>query len=845
MRIRKISGFAFVVLFAACSVYKPKSPIADKQITMDTVQVTSIPYRAAATRTTDVIHTSLDVKFNWATQQLYGKATITAKPYFHSLSQVELDARGMSIHMVALCNKKDTTKQKLNYEYKNDILKILLDKSYSRTDTFQIFINYTANPEMLSKGGSSAIRDDKGLYFINPDGKDTEKPMQIWTQGETQANSVWFPTVDRPNEKMTNEIFITIENKYSTLSNGILSSSKQNSDGTRTDHWKMNQPHAPYLVMMAIGEFAISKETWNGKEVSYYVEKKYEPYIKDIFGNTVPMLEYFSKLLGTPYPWDKYAQVCVRDYVSGAMENTSATLHGEVVQRTKRELLDRDYEEYISHEAFHQWFGDYVTSESWSNTPLNESFATYGEYLWIEYKYGKEEADNHINDDLGEYLREAKKKQVNMIRYHYAEQEDMFDRHSYSKGGRILHMLRKYVGDDVFFAALKLYLEENKFNTVELANLRLAFEKVSGEDLNWFFNQWFFYPGHPQLEIVSGYDPVAKKAFVTVKQNQKEERTPVYKLPVYVDVYFPGQVKREKIWVMRRNETFYFDAPQQPLLINFDAEKSLLCTKDEKKTVQEWVYQYKNAPLFMDRFEAINALSENLKDSLSFNTLLMALDDKFWNLRDYALEKLMKEKDDRLKRKLMAMAIKDPKALLRADAILVMSTNFVSDDLKNIYLNGLKDSSYNVISQSLQALSRVDKKLALEQAALLEKQNHRTISLAVSSVYANHGTANNLAFFNGRMKDLKGYSKGLFISDYIELLKRCDNAAVSAAIPFMKNIADADNGKYAKHYLKSGVQELVLIYTDKIKTAEKENNPSSLEQLKATKKSLEELLSQL
>jgi aminopeptidase N len=244
----------------------------------------------------------------------------------------------------------EITKTPLQYSYENDVITIQLDKVYKNNEEYTVFIEYVSKPNELKKqGGSAAITDDKGLYFINPEGKEKDKPMEIWTQGETQSSSVWFPTIDRPNERMTQEIYMTVDKKYVTLSNGELVSSFDNGDSTRTDYWKMDLPHAPYLAMMAVGDFAVVKDNkWRGKEVNYYVDKAFEPYAKAVFGNTPEMLEFFSNILGVEYAWNKYSQIVAHDFVSGAMENTTATLHSEYLQRTDRELLDKDYEDYIS-----------------------------------------------------------------------------------------------------------------------------------------------------------------------------------------------------------------------------------------------------------------------------------------------------------------------------------------------------------------------------------------------------------------------------------------------------------------------------------------------------------------
>ena len=375
-------------LVAACKTsQKTAKGTPDNPIYLDPMELVITPppaYQATAQKDMDILHTKLAVAFDWEKQRLNGTATLTVKPYFYPQNTLILDAKSFDIHQIALL-KNNAIAQDLSYTYDSLKIKIQLDKTYSRNDTFMVLINYTAKPNERKTGGSNAISEDKGLYFINADGKDTSKPTQVWTQGETEANSCWFPTIDKPNEKSTEEIYITVDNKYTTLSNGLLISSTDNKNGTRTDYWKMDLPHSVYLFMLAAGEFEIIKDKWRNIAVDYYVEPFNAKNAKRIFGETPQMLEFFSTRLGVDYPWQKYAQIIVRDYVSGAMENTTDTLHGEFINRTEKELVDEDYHDIVAHELFHHWFGDLVTAESWSNLPLNESFADYSEYLWNEH----------------------------------------------------------------------------------------------------------------------------------------------------------------------------------------------------------------------------------------------------------------------------------------------------------------------------------------------------------------------------------------------------------------------------------------------------------------------------
>ena len=457
-------------------------------------------YRAAETRVNDLIHTSLDIRPDFEKKYLNGKANLLFQAYFYPTETLILDAKGLDINEVSLVS--DSSRKKLKYTYDSLKLTITLDRVYKRNETYQIFIDYTSKPELLRNKGSVAITDTKGLYFINADGKDKSKPKQIWTQGETEYNSAWFPTIDSPNERMTQEISITVDTSFSTISNGLMLYSRFNNDGTRTDVWKQSVGAAPYLSMFAAGKFAVIHDKWKNIEVNYYLDPEFAGVGKKIFGNTPEMIDFFSERLGFDFPWEKYSEIVVHDYVSGAMENTGAVIFGDFMQRNDRELIDKTNEDVVSHELFHHWFGDLVTCESWSNLPLNESFATYGEYLWNEHKYGGEEADLGIQTDMNAYLNSsAKGKSPRLIRFNYEDKEDMFDNISYQKGGRILHMLRKLVGDEAFFQSLKLYVQTNKFTAVEAQNLRLAFEQVTGEDLNWIFNYWCFRKLHPILDF--------------------------------------------------------------------------------------------------------------------------------------------------------------------------------------------------------------------------------------------------------------------------------------------------------------------------------------------------------
>ncbi len=446
-------------------------------------------YKGSAPLSWQLVHTELSLSLDWGRREVPGEAWLTLKPYFSPQKTLSLDAKAFQIEEVKLIRPSGARVEALRY----DSLKLVLelDRFYSAQETLVVYIRYRAQPERLEESQSMAISGRKGAYFINPDGKRPCVPRQFWTQGEPESASAWFPTLDSPNQKTTQRLCITVEDTLVTLSNGLRVSQEKLPGGLRRDCWELRQPHAPYLFALIVGPFRIVRDTWRGKEVSYYLEPPWEGQARAIFGNTPRMLEFFSQRLGVEFPWPKYSQVIVREFVSGAMENTTAAVHGDMLFYDRDQALTEDQESVIAHELFHHWFGDLVTCESWAQLPLNESFADYAEYLWLEYSRGHEAAEAHRREAYATYLAEAREKKVPLIRFDYKDPMDMFDGHSYQKGGLTLHLLRNTVGDSAFFLSLRQYLLDRAYGTADIDHLRHALEKVTGQDWTWFFDQHF------------------------------------------------------------------------------------------------------------------------------------------------------------------------------------------------------------------------------------------------------------------------------------------------------------------------------------------------------------------
>jgi len=740
-------------------------------------------YNPAAKRDHDLLDTKLDLRFNWEKEQVIGKATLVLKPFFRPTNTVTLDAVGFEFSKVS-----DGRGKELAYEYNGRDITINLGKVYTRNSPYTVYMEYVASP--AAEGGSAAITSDKGLFFINPRGEEADKPQQIWTQGETENNSRWFPTIDKPNERTTQELTVTVASKYKTMSNGLLLKSTDNGDGTRTDYWKQEKPHAPYLFALVVGDFAMVQDKWKDIDVNYYVEPEFEEHARAIFPHTPEMLTFFSDKLEVEYPWEKYSQAVVRDYVSGAMENTTAVIFGEFMQKTERDLIDElTNEKVVAHEMMHHWFGDYVTCESWANLTLNEGFANYSEYMWLEHKYGKDAADLHWLEEFDGYLGQARGQGTHpLIHYGYDDKEEMFDAHSYNKGGMVLHMLRNYLGDDAFFSGLTKYLTDNALTAVEVDELRMAFEDTTGEDLNWFFNQWYLQQGHPNLEFSKFYNVETGNLELTVLQTQDPARNPsVFEIPLQVDIYTGAATKkREAVRVTKREETFLIPVTDKPVFVDIDPEKVLLAEKTpEEKTEEELIFQFMNTQSFVNRLESARELRESTNPAVA-GLYQTALQDDFWVIRLVAMGSIQgSEANLRIVEKL---AENDPHSEVRSQAIGLLSstgdatyTSMLTNTMKNA-------RSYKVQAAALAGLRNIDPATALATAKSLENSENSDILSAVAAIYVESGDAKYLPFFEKTLEDVDGYSALSFYENYGKLVVQGDKTTLVEGAEKMQSI---------------------------------------------------------
>jgi aminopeptidase N len=761
----------------------------------------------------DLIHTKLDLKPDWKSNYLYGKAELRLKPWFYPQEKLILDAKGFQVNEVKLNDES------VSFEYDSVKLTIPLGRRFSSHEEIKISIDYIAKPDELTKIEAFKNSEFKGLYFVN---SLKNKPQQIWSEGETEYNSCWFPTLDSPNQKHSQEISITVAKDFKTLSNGLLSASKINDDGTKTDTWVQDLPHSVYLSMIAAGPFEkVVDSTYSNFEVSYYVEPEFKDEAYHIFGRTPEMINYFEELLGTKYPWKKYAQIAVRDYMSGAMENTTATVHGSTIQKNRNQIIDNNDDGVIAHELFHHWFGDLVTAESWANLSLNEAFANYSEYLWATYKYGEDEGDwlNYIA--LNQYLNESDSKQEAVIRYNYDSKEDMFDSHSYEKGGRILHMLRNELGDKAFFAGLKFYLEENKFKNIEIHNLRMAMEAVSGRDLNWFFDQWFLKPGHARLRIE--HTSVKDKIRINVIQQLDSINNQVYQLPLTIEFGTANGNFRKQFRIDKASNTFEFKWDAKPTYISADPDGNLLAVVDNIQLDDELYAQFASSKSMISRLKAFNKLTiepeATTESQLDLNQMfdnkkramvMAALNDNSWKIREMAVHKFFNyDGKDFLKvEKILQSLIRvDQKSQVRSAAILAMK-NFLNPQNDLLFRNALNDTSYTVRGAALEAILINQPADADSLAESFGGINDVNIFSAVAGYKASQANPKDFDWFTDKLSELSGTELYQTMGIFGSYIVTADTETQQKSIPFLKDIALNENSWFARF---SAAQALILL----------------------------------
>lgn len=819
---------------------------AFKYKTLDTVTVSARNnpiniYRASETKYWEILHTRVALSFNMKEKTADGKAWLELKPYFYETDSLVLDAKSMETDSVLLIQGKSASA--LEFRAENDKLKIYFPEIIHRDQQVKVYIRYTAKPYAGPAGGSEAISEDRGLYFINTDQEVPGKPVQIWTQGETEANSHWLPVLDKPNQRTLFDLELTVPDSLITLSNGIWIKSEKKENSLRTDYWSIKKPVQVYALMFAVGNFKIVEDTsWNHVPVTYYVEPEYEPFAKKMFQNTPEMIDYFSKITGIPYPWNKYSQIVVRDYVSGAMENTTASLFGEFMNQNFREIEDKNYEDVVAHELFHQWFGDYVTTESWSNITVNESFATYGEYLWRKNKYGPASADRLFRDDLNQYLDQTGYNDDPLVRFHYLSREAVFDRISYQKGGVILKYLNGLTGNEAFSRAMNIYLSQNALQSAEAHHWRLAVEKATGMDWNWFFNQWYFRGGHPVLKMRYRYDADKQELVVNVRQTASDSGK-VFDLPLKAALIYGNETEIIDWNPKEKSQDFSFPYRNglKPVFIP-DYESWLPGRIEENKSPAEWLVQLEKSTRYIHKVRAVSGAFEFQNDRTAQQLFRAALRDSLSGVRAYALG-LLPEVTEKsgwkniFKNEIIMMALNDGNREVRANAFQVLGTWKVNTILPEM-IAALNDSSYLVAGNALKALESIYPDTAYFFAKQLNKESPRgQLQEAIWNIIGSKGNAADTTVFTEKRNRAGGRSKIYFAHSLgVFAVQTEDIPAFERCLEIITHLAATENIKPYRAAIGAGLFEV----KKKIDQGLKEKPKNETEILRRQKQALTE-----
>ncbi|MBI1311179.1 hypothetical protein GC176_07715 [bacterium] len=694
--------------------------------------------RVAADRQIDVQHIRLELDVDLVDRSVSGTATIDYRPLKSFTAEIALDAVGLEVldTQAGIVSNVNATLHPVAFETSDSQLRLIDQRS----------VDVDTAPRPFAAAGQTGrlqiryrVRNPHaGLYFFGPTDSAPNVPLTVWSQGEPRGSRYWFPCLDQPNERQTTELIVTAPAGFEVLSNGTLTSREavRGSGPQRTRfHWKQDKPHATYLTSLVVGDFAVERDEWRGRPVSYYVPKDRAADLRRTFGRTTEMLEFFSERFGIEYPWDKYAQVVVEQFIWGGMENTSATTLYARTMHDERAMLDSTPDWLIAHELGHQWWGDLVTCRNWSHLWLNEGFATYCEILWAEHKLGDDERDWRLFEK-SQSARSGSAQTRPIVDRTYPHPGSLFDVRAYPKGGWVLHMLRRRLGDEDFFNGLQRYGTVYAYQTAETTDLRRSFERLYGISLERFFYDWTERPGHPELLAETRSLPDQKAVEIRIEQTQKAEP---FHIPIKVAVTTggndtdgrPNAVTEERL-MTDRQLTLRLSVQGTPLGVSIDPALSLLATIREKKSDQFWEWQLQHGLNVAEIARAIDHFGET--DSVRSRELLRDALLKpvggrgtHYGVRSEAAKALGKLKGDAARDALIAGLNENDPHVRRACADAL--SKFKGDEvtiaaLKNKQQQG--DTSYPTEAAVISSLSEVLPEPPFELfVAALDKPSHR------------------------------------------------------------------------------------------------------------------------
>jgi aminopeptidase N len=646
----------------------------------------------------NISHLALELALETEGKSIRATATLDASRVDPAADELALDAVGFDVTSLRLDGRP------ASWRYDGQTLFVKWDR---KNDKARVSVAYRATPR-------------RGLYFLAPDEHYPDRPRQVWSQCQEEDARHFVPCHDSPHQKMTSEVIAHVPSGWYALSNGKLVSSRKPKTGPWTYHWRLSEPHASYLLTLVAGEFAEVEEgvTVGRRTVplSYLVPPGREKDVARSFSRTPQMLAHFGRITGVEYPWNKYAQVVVSDFIFGGMENTTATTMYEHVLLDARAAIDVSSDDLISHELAHQWFGDFVTCRAWYEGWLNEGFATFFEHVWREKLLGTDEYAYGLRADLETYAAEAHGRYRRpIVCQDYDAPLDLFDRHLYEKGGLVLHALRVELGDALFWKGVNVYLTAHARGVVETRDLQRAMETVSGRSLGRFFEQWVYKPGHPELEIDLSWD----RGTLLVKSRQTHAATDgvpsQFELTLDMDlVTVGGKVERRGIRMTDRHQTFALPVPVRPAFVVMDADMKVIGELRVKAPGDMLREQLGRAPTARGRWLAAQALAR-VDDPATIDALTRTLRDEtqFWGTRAECAVALGKLRGPGCLQALKSGA-KTPHPKVRRAVVEALGAFRGAEAFDAIKPYAIRDSSYLVEAEAARALGRTREPGALE-----------------------------------------------------------------------------------------------------------------------------------
>jgi aminopeptidase N len=679
------------------------------------VDVYSRPVQVERSRDFDALHYRISLRVDMEKKSFEGENRITLVPLNDGLKGISLDADSLVVGRVELSDGTG-----MRFVQSEHTVKIDLGRSYGHRDTVTLTVYYRLDKPTL------------GLRFI--DATETS-PLQVSSDCFPNKARQWIPCYDYPNDKVTEEMIVTVARPFKVLSNGRLVGVKENADGTQTWHWSQELPHSTYLTNLSIADYDVIDDSYGSLPLHYWVYPGQRKDAERSFRKTPHMIEFFNQLYGFPFPWAKYDQV-ISHYMNGGAEATSATLLGEGAITDSAAEQDYSWEWIIAHELAHQWWGDVITLRSWDQTWLNESFATYSDYLYTRAEAGEDAGAWNLEGKRNQYLNEAHNKYIRPIVFdRYDNPGDNFDSHTYPKGANVLHLLRHILGDDTFFRVLSTFLHENAFKPVDTHDFMKAVKEVSGKNMDWFFDEFIFRPGHPVFEVTQSWDPDRKMMMVNILQKQDSlPGVPVYTLPVNLGFFLPEGKQVKEVWLKAKSESFEFPFDSEPLLVRFDDGNFVLKEVTFKKPVKELLYQAENDDV-VGRYSAVNELKPyGDNPDVRKVWLKRAAGDPFWAVRQAAVTNLVawtgKDAMD-----ILMNAARDENSKVRQTAVRLLGDR-KDPSLVPFYKKTFgSDGSYAVQAEALRAIGKCGgkKDLAFLKKAQKEKSYRNVVGNAAAA----------------------------------------------------------------------------------------------------------------